>query len=325
MVRAIRLTKAGGSEVLELADIELGRLEAGQVRIRQEAAGVNFIDIYQRSGMFPLSFPSGLGIEAAGVIEAVGDGVAALAVGDRVAYGTGPIGGYAEAAIMPAGRVSKLPEAISSDQAAGMMLKGLTARMLIYDVTQVEAGQIVLVLPAAGGVGSILTQWLAHLGATVIGGVGNAAKHDIATQNGCAHVVNYSDEDLAGRVRELTDGRGVDVVFDGIGAATIDAVLGSTAQRGLIAIFGTASGPVRAFDTTLLNTKGSLYLTRPSIMHYAADDRRLAEMAADLFDVVANGNVRIDVKHRHNLAQAVRAHDDLEGRRTTGSMILTMT
>lgn len=324
MTKAIRLAEAGGPEVLALQDIDLGAPKDGQVRIRQEAAGVNFIDIYQRSGMFPLSFPTGLGVEAAGVVEDVGPGVSGVAVGDRVAYGTGPLGGYAEAAIVPAGRLLRLPEKITSQQAAGMMLKGLTARMLLKDITSIEAGQTILVMPAAGGVGSILTQWLAHLGATVIGGVGSAAKAELATVNGCHHVIDYSHENIADRVRDITDGAGADVIFDGIGADTIGAALDSARQKGMIVIFGTASGPVKGFDTGLLNQKGSLFLTRPSIMHYAADDTHLAEMAQDLFDVVSAGQVKIEVKQRYALADVARAHRDLEARKTTGSCVLTM-
>lgn len=324
MTRAIKVMQAGGPEVLTFDQIELGDPGPGAVRIRQEAAGINFIDIYQRSGMFPLSFPTGLGIEAAGVVEAIGSDVSNVSVGDRVAYGTGPLGGYAEAAIVPSGRVARLPDGIRSEDAAGMMLKGLTARMLLKDVTRVSAGQTVLVLPAAGGVGSILTQWLAHLGATVIGGVGSASKAEIARANGCAHVIDYAQEDIAERVRDITDGCGVDLVYDGIGADVFAAVLDSTARRGLIVVFGTASGPVKSFDTTLLNQKGSLYLTRPSIMHYAADDGDLATMCADLFDVVGNGHVRIDVRHRYPLADVAQAHRDLEARRTAGSVILTI-
>jgi NADPH2:quinone reductase len=269
-----------------------------------------------------VQLPSGLGLEAAGVAEALGEGVKGLKTGDRVAYGTGPIGAYAEARNMPSNKVSKLPKSISDEQAAAMMLKGMTARYLLRATYRVKRGDTILVHAAAGGVGTLLSQWGRALGATVIGTVGSPEKAEVAKAHGCHHVINYRTEDVARRVRELTDGKGVPVVYDGVGAATVGMSLDSLAPRGLLVSFGNASGPVKAFDLGLLQAKGSLYVTRPTLMTYTATASELAETAADLFDIVKSGKVKISVRQRYALKDVAAAHRDLESRRTTGATVL---
>ena len=321
-MKAIRIAETGGPEVMKLVDVEVGPPGPGQVRVRQTAIGLNYIDTYHRSGLYPLQFPSGLGLEAAGVVEEVGEGVTSLKPGDRIAYGTGPIGAYADIRNLPANRLVKLPAAISDETAAGMMLKGMTARYLLRATYVVKPGDTILLHAAAGGVGLIMSQWAKALGATVIGTVGSDAKAAIARAHGCDHVINYSTEDTVKRVRELTGGKGVPVVYDGVGKDTLMISLDCLSPRGLLVSFGNASGAVPPLDLLLLSAKGSLYVTRPTLNTYTASDADLQETAQDLVDVVASGKVKIPVNQRHALADVVQAHRDLESRRTTGTTVL---
>ncbi len=321
-MKAIQMQQPGGPEVMELVDVDLSAPSAGEVRIRHTAIGLNYIDTYHRSGLYPLPLPSGIGLEAAGVVEECGPGVTELAVGDRVAYGTGPIGAYAEARNVPATRVAKVPDSISDETAAAMMLKGMTVRYLLRETYEVQAGDTILWHAAAGGVGLIACQWAKALGVTVIGTVSTEEKAELARANGCEHIIMYNSEDVAERVREITDGAGVPVVYDGVGAATAEASLNSLRPRGLLASFGNASGPVKDFDLGALGAKGSLYVTRPSLMTYTANDSDLAANAADLMDMVGSGKVKIPVNQHYALAEAQQAHHDLEARKTTGSTVL---
>jgi NADPH2:quinone reductase len=321
-MKAIRITETGGPEVMKLVDTEVGPPGPGQVRVRQTAVGLNYIDTYHRSGLYPLQFPSGLGLEAAGVVEQVGEGVSSLKVGDRIAYGTGPIGAYADMRNLPANRLVKLPPSISDETAAGMMLKGMTARYLLRATYVVKPGDTILLHAAAGGVGLIMSQWAKALGATVIGTVGSDAKADIARAHGCDHVINYATEDTVKRVRELTGGKGVPVVYDGVGKDTLMISLDCLSPRGLMVSFGNASGPVPPLDVLQLSAKGSLYVTRPTLNTYTASDADLQETAQDLVSVVASGKVKIPVNQRYALADVVQAQRDLEGRKTTGTTVL---
>ncbi len=323
-MKAIRIDRHGGPEVLQYVDVDLAAPVAGEVQIRQTQIGLNYIDTYHRSGLYPVPLPSGLGLEACGVVEALGDGVTNLAVGDRVAYGAGPIGAYAQARNMPAGRVSKLPDAIDDETAAAMMLKGMTTRYLLRETFEVKAGDTILFHAAAGGVGQIACQWANALGATVIGTVGSPAKADMAKAYGCHHVINYSEENIAERVREITDGKGVPVVYDGVGKSTFEASLDSLQTRGLLVSYGNASGSVTGVDIGILASKGSLYVTRPVLMAYVADDDDLQANANDLFDVVASGKVKININQRYALIDAAQAHKDIEARKTTGSTIFSV-
>lgn len=321
MTKAIQIAKTGGPEVMRLVDIDVPKPAPGEIQLRQTAIGLNFIDTYHRSGLYPLPLPAGLGMEAAGVVEAIGAGVKGLKVGDRVAYGSGPRGAYAERRNLPAGRVVKIPKAIGDDVAAGMMLKGLTVRMLLRAVYKVKRGETVLFHAAAGGVGVIFTQWAKALGVKVIGTVGSDDKIAIAKAHGCAHVINYRTENVVERVKEITGGAGVPVAYDGVGQSTFKISLDCLKPRGLLAVFGNASGAVTAFDLALL-TKGSLYVTRPSIITYTTDDAELAEGAKDVVEIVKSGKVKIPVNQRYALADAAQAHRDLESRATTGTTIL---
>lgn len=321
-MKAVRIETQGGPEVMELQDVELPAPEAGQVRIRHTAVGLNYIDIYHRSGLYPLPMPSGIGLEAAGVVEELGEGVTNLAVGDRVAYGAGPLGAYSQACNAPANRVSKLPDGIEDETAAAMMLKGMTVRYLLRATYNVQSGDTILLHAAAGGIGLIACQWAKALGATTIGTVGSEEKAELARAHGCHHTINYQTEDVAARVRELTDGRGVPVAYDGVGQATVEASLDSLQPRGLLVSFGNASGPVTNFDLGALSARGSLYVTRPTLMTYVASDAELAETTGDLFEVVSSGAVKIPVNQRYALADVRQAHEDLEGRKTTGSTVL---
>lgn len=321
-MKAIKFHKPGGPEVMQYEEFNLEAPEAGHVRLRHTAIGLNFIDTYHRSGAYPLPLPSGIGLEAAGVVEAVGAGVNHLKEGDRVAYGAGPIGAYSQARNMPANRVSVLPDTISDETAAAMMLKGMTARYLLRETYEVKAGDTILWHAVAGGVGLIAVQWAKHLGARVIGTTSSPEKAALAKSFGCDEVINYTEENVAERVRDLTDGKGVPVVYDGVGKATLEASLDSLSPRGLLASFGSASGPVKDFDTGILGAKGSLYLTRPTLMTYVAADEDLQANTADLFDVVGSGAVKIEINQTYELEDAVRAHQDLEGRKTTGSTVL---
>jgi NADPH2:quinone reductase len=321
-MKAIRINATGGPEVMRLVDVELPPPGKGEVRIRHKAIGLNYIDTYHRGGLYKLPLPSGIGLEAAGVVEAVGEGVASLKVGDRVAYGNGPIGAYSEARNAPANRVSRVPDGIDDETAAAMMLKGMTVRYLLRQTYKVKAGDTILLHAAAGGIGLIATQWAKALGATVIGTAGSEAKAELARKAGCDHVILYRTDDVAKRVREITGGKGVAVVYDGVGAATFMSSLDSLALRGLLVSFGNASGPVRSFDLGILAAKGSLYVTRPTLNSYVATDAELQENAEELMSVVASGKVKIAINQRYPLGDAVKAHQDLEGRETTGSTIL---
>jgi NADPH2:quinone reductase len=321
-MKAIRIGETGGPEVMKLEEIELGKPGPGEVRVRQTAIGLNYIDTYHRSGLYPLPLPSGIGLEAAGVVEALGSGVTSLAVGDRVAYGTGPIGAYAEERNLPAARLTKLPASISDETAAGMMLKGMTVRYLVRATYKVAPGDTILLHAAAGGVGLLLSQWAKALGATVIGTVGSEEKMATAKAHGCDHVINYSTEDTVARVKDITGGKGVPVVYDGVGQATLMTSLDCLSPRGLLVSFGNASGPVKALDLGLLAAKGSLYVTRPTLMTYTASDADLKETADDLVQMVASGKLKVPVNQRYALVDAVQAHRDLEARRTTGTTVL---
>ncbi len=321
-MKAIVMNTPGGPEVMDFVDVDLEAPGEGQVRVRHTAIGLNYIDTYHRSGLYPLPLPSGIGLEAAGVVEELGTGVSNLSVGDRVAYGTGPIGAYAEARNVPATRVTKLPESISDETAAAMMLKGMTVRYLLRETYNVKAGDTILWHAAAGGVGLIACQWAKAIGATVIGTTSSEEKAQLAKENGCDHIIMYTKEDVAERVRELTGGAGVPVVYDGVGADTVEASLNSLQPRGLLVSFGNASGPVTNFDLGQLSAKGSLYVTRPTLMTYTATDEDLANTAADLVEMVGSGKVTIPVNQRYALSEAREAHRDLEARKTTGSTVL---
>ena len=321
-MKAIRFDKVGGPEVLKLVDVDVPAPKAGEVQLRHKAIGLNYIDTYHRSGLYPMPLPSGIGLEAAGVVQAVGEGVSGWKVGDRAAYGVGALGAYSEVRNMPANRITKLPDAISDETAAGMMLKGMTVRYLLRATYKVEKGQTILLHAAAGGVGLILSQWANALGVSVIGTVGSEAKMDIARAHGCAHVINSSAEDVVARVKEITGGKGVPVVYDGVGQATLMTSLDCLSPRGMLVSFGNASGPIKALDLGIVAAKGSLYVTRPVLMHYVAADADLKETADDLVEIVKSGKVKIPVNQRYALADAAEAHRDLESRKTTGTTVL---
>lgn len=323
MVAAVRVHKTGGPEVLAFEDVEIGAPGQGQIRIRQHACGINYIDTYFRSGLYPspVGLPFVAGNEGAGEVTAVGAGVTDIKVGDRVAYVVG-LGGYAAERLLPADRAVKLPDAISYEQAAGMMLKGMTTQYLVRRTFKVEKGNTILMHAAAGGVGQILCQWANALGATVIGTVGSKDKADLAKANGCHHVIFYRDEDFAAKVKEITGGKLCDVVYDGVGKATFPASLDCLRPLGMFVSFGSSSGPIEAFNIGLLQAKGSLFATRPTLNTYTAKREDLVATAKDLFDIVASGKVKIPVSKTYALKDAVKAHQELEGRKTTGSLIL---
>jgi len=320
MTKAVKFHKTGGPEVLSFEDVVVGKPGRGEARVRHTAIGLNFIDTYHRSGLYPLPLPSGIGLEGAGVVEAVGAGVSHVKPGDRVAYAGGPTGAYAEERVMPAEKLVKVPRGVSDDEAAAVMLKGLTVQMLIRRVYRVQKGETVLFHAAAGGVGLIACQWLNALGATVIGTVGSDAKAKIAKAHGCHHTINYSKENFADRVREITKGRGVPVVFDSVGKDTFQGSLDCLQPRGLLAVFGNGSGPVKDVDVNIL-AKGSFYLCRPTIMTYTAQRSDLEAGARDLFSVIKSGKVKIEINQRYALSDAVQAHKDLAARKTTGSTV----
>lgn len=321
-MKAIRIHEPGAPAVMHYEDVDLDGPGPGEVRLRHTAIGLNYLDTYHRSGLYKLPMPSGLGFEAAGVVEALGDGVADLRVGDRVAYGAGPLGAYSQARNIPANRVSKLPGSIADETAAAMMLKGMTVRYLLRETYRVTAGETILWHAVAGGVGLIAVQWAKHLGVRVIGTTSSPEKAALAKSMGCDEVINYTRENVADRVRELTDGKGVPVVYDGVGRATLDASLDSLSPFGLLVNFGSASGPITNFDTGILAAKGSLYLTRPGLNTYVESDAALQANVADLYEVVGSGAVKIEVNQTYALADAVKAHQDLEARKTTGSTVL---
>lgn len=323
MPKAIQIYKTGGPEVLRWEEYDPGRPAAGEALVRHEAVGLNFIDVYHRTGLYPLpSLPAVPGMEGAGIVEAVGEGVTEVAVGERVAYAGQPPGAYAEIRRIPAHRLVKLPDAISTKQGAAMMLQGMTARYLLRGCYAVKAGDTILIHAAAGGVGLIVCQWANHLGATVIGTVGSEEKAALARAHGCHHTILYSKEDFAERTRKITGGRGVDVVYDSVGQATFMKSLDCLRPMGMLVSFGQSSGLVPPFDPGLLSAKGSLFLTRPTLMTYTAQRDALLEHARDLFEVVASGAVKIEIQQSYPLAEAARAHRDLEARKTTGSTIL---
>lgn len=322
-MKAIVVSKHGGPEVLEWRDHEVGNPGPGEVRIRQEAVGLNFIDVYFRTGLYPA--PQGLplvpGNEAAGVVTAVGEGVSLFTEGDRIAY-AGPIGAYAQERVIEAAKIVKVPDDIALDVAASMMLKGMTAEYLLRRTYDVKPGDTILYHAAAGGVGLIVGQWAKALGATVIGTVGSSEKAELASANGYDHVINYRTEDFVERVREITGGKGADVVYDSVGKDTFPGSLDCLKPRGLWASFGQSSGPIEPFNIGILSQKGSLYATRPTLFTYIATRPELEASANALFDMVSRGVVKIDINQRYPLAEAAQAHSDLEGRKTTGTTVL---
>jgi NADPH2:quinone reductase len=322
MPNAIRIHETGGPEVLRYEQVETGEPGPGQVRIRQTACGLNFIDVYMRTGLYPVpELPATLGMEAAGVVEMVGDGVTDLAVGDRVAYAMN-LGGYAETRLIDASKLIKLPDTIEDKTAAAMMLKGLTAHYLLFRTYPVKAGDTILVHAAAGGVGLLLCQWAKHLGATVLGSIGTPEKAELALAHGCDHPIFYREENISQRVRELTDGEGVAAVYDSVGQATFEASLDSLRPFGVLATFGNSSGKVKSFDPNILAPKGSLYVTRPTLATHTATRELLVEGAERLIDVVSKGIVKVNINQTYPLAETAQAHRDLEARKTTGSTVL---
>ncbi|CAE6763042.1 quinone oxidoreductase family protein [Paraburkholderia domus] len=326
MAKAVRFHETGGPEVLRYEDVEVGDPGPGQVRLRHEAVGLNFADTYFRSGLYPVPLPAGMGVEAAGVVEAVGDGVTNVAVGDRVTY-TGfinTLGAYSTERLCPAAPLIKLPEGITCETAAAMTMRGLTSSYLMRRIYDFKPGNTILLHAAAGGVGLIVSQWAKLLGLTVIGTVSSEAKAEVARAHGCEHTINYSHEDVAKRVRELTDGVGVNVVFDSVGKDTFEATLDSVKRRGLIVCVGTASGPIPAFNPQILAMKGSPYLTRPALADYIADPAEKADLAGEIFGHVAAGRIKIEINQRYALEDASQAHRDVESRKTTGSSVFVI-
>jgi NADPH2:quinone reductase len=323
MVAAVRVHKTGGPEVLTYEDVDIPAPGQGQVKLKQHACGVNFIDCYFRMGMYPspVGLPFIAGNESAGQVIAVGPGVTDLKVGDRIAY-VGALGGYAAERLVPADRAVKLPDNISYEQAAGMMLKGQTVQYLLNRTFKVGKGTVLLIHAAAGGVGLILCQWANHLGATVIGTVGSKEKAELAKKNGCHHAINYRDEDFVARVKEITSGKLCDVVYDSVGKDTFPASLDCLHPLGYFVSFGSSSGQIEAFNINILQAKGSLFATRPTLNHYAAKREDLLAICADLFEKVGSGAVKIPVNQTYALKDARKAHEDLENRRTTGTSIL---
>jgi NADPH:quinone reductase len=322
MVGVVRAHEVGGPEVLRFEDVEIGSPGPGQALIRQTAVGLNFIDVYFRSGLYPPpQLPFIPGGEGAGVVEAVGDGVREIQVGQRVAYAP-VLGAYAERRLIPTDRLVTVPDGITDEQAAAMMLKGMTAQYLLRQTYRVQRGQTILFHAAAGGVGLIASQWARHLGATVIGTVGSDAKAELARAHGCTHVIRYDREDVVARVREITGGRGVPVVYDSVGQATFASSLDCLAPRGMMVSFGQSSGKIPPVDLGILSQKGSLYVTRPTLMTYTAERADLLATAKELFEVVQSGAARILINQRFPLREAAEAHRALEGRRTTGSTLL---
>ncbi len=323
MSNAIQVDRTGGPDVLRWGPSTVGDPGPGQVRLRHRAVGLNYIDVYHRTGLYPQPLPFIPGVEGAGVVEAIGDGVTNVAIGDRVAY-AGPIGSYAEHRLIDADRLVKLPDDIDFDQAAAMMLQGMTVQMLLRSVIRVEAGDTILVHAAAGGVGLILCQWASAIGATVIGTVSTEAKADLARANGCHHVIRYTEQDFVAEVDRTTEGGKVRVVYDSVGKDTFLRSFDCLAPRGMMVSFGQSSGEIEPFAPAILAQKGSLFLTRPTLFTYIADPAELQASAAELFDMVGSGRVRIEIGQRFALADAADAHRALEARQTVGSTILTV-
>ena len=322
MAHAIRIHQNGGPEVLQWEEVAVGDPGPGQARVRHTAIGLNYIDTYQRSGLYKLTLPSGLGNEGAGVVEAVGPGVTEVREGDRVAYSGGPPGAYADVRVMPAERLVKLPDGVSERTAATLMLKGLTVQYLLRQTYPLKSGETILFHAAAGGVGLIACQWTRALGVTMIGTVGSDEKAAIAREHGCAHTIVYSRENFVERVREITGGQGVPVVYDAVGKATFPASLDCLRPRGLLVSFGNSSGAIAAFDILLLAQKGSLYVTRPTLATYTATRTALLAMAAEMFEHVKAGRIVNEARQTYALKDAAQAHRDLEARRTTGATLL---
>lgn len=322
MPRAIRIHSPGGPEAMQFEEVSLPAPSPGEARVRHSAIGVNYLDTYHRSGLYPLPLPSGIGSEAAGVVEAVGPGVDWVAPGDRVVYCSGPPGSYSEARLIPAHRLVKLPQAIDDRTAATVMLKGMTVQYLFRQTYRLKAGETILFHAAAGGVGLIACQWARALGVTMIGTVGSDEKGELAKANGCTHVINYRRENFVERVKELTGGEGVPVVYDSIGKDTFPASLDCLRTRGMFVSFGNASGPIAAFNLSLLAQKGSLYATRPTLVTYVAKREDLTAMAGELFSMLLSGKIRSEVRREFALSDAADAHRALESRETTGSTIL---
>ena len=319
---AIRIHQTGGPEVMRWEEVAITDPAPGEARVRHEAVGLNYIDVYHRSGLYPLPLPSGLGLEGAGVVEAVGAGVTEVAVGDRVAYAGGPLGAYSQVRCLPAHRLLKMPDSINFQTGAAMMLQGLTSAYLLRKTYCVQPGDAVLIHAAAGGVGLIACQWAKALGATVIGTVSSEAKAALAKDHGCDHIIYYTHEEVAKRVREITGGEGVAVVYDGVGKDTFMGSLDSLRVRGMMVSFGNASGPVPPFDPILLSQKGSIFFTRPTVAHYTARRDELEALGTELFAMVTSGKIRIEVNQTYALSDAANAHRDLEARKTTGSTVL---
>lgn len=324
MNKTVIINEFGGSDKLKIQDMPVGDPGPGQVRIAHKACGLNFIDVYQRTGLYPLNLPHALGMEAAGVIEAVGEGVTHLKVGDRAAYASMPPGGYCERRVMPAAQVCPLPDGISFEEGAAMMLKGLTVQYLFHRTTPLKRGDTVLFHAAAGGVGLIACQWAKSEGITLIGTAGSDDKCQLALDHGAAHCINYNTEDFVAKVRELTNGKGVDVVMDSVGASTFEGSMDCLKPLGMMITFGNASGPVPAFNPAILGQKGSLKITRPTLFTHIADHDTCQEMAQHLFGKVQAGDVKIRIDQRFGLDNIAAAHDALETRKTTGSTILTV-
>ena len=326
MAKAVRFYETGGPEVLRYEDVEVGEPGPGEVRLRHVAVGLNYADTYFRNGTYPIPMPNGMGVEAAGVVQAVGEGVSNVVVGDRVTY-TGflnTLGAYSTERLIPAAPLIKLPDTISFETAAAMTMRGLTSAYLMRRIYDFKPGDSILLHAAAGGVGMIVSQWAKLLGLTVIGTVSSDAKAEIARAHGCDHTINYSHEDVAKRVREMTSGVGVNVVFDSVGKNTFMGSLDSLKRRGLLVCVGTASGPIEGFNPQLLAMKGSLYMTRPALADYIADPAEKAALAGELFDHVGSGRIKIEINQHYALQDAVQAHRDLESRKTTGSSIFVI-
>ncbi len=319
---AIRFHQTGGPEQMQWEEIEIGAPGAGEVTLRNKACGVNFIDTYHRTGLYPVTLPSGIGLEGSAVVEAVGPGVLDLKVGDRVAYCSAPLGSYSELRNYPAERLIKLPDSIDDKTAAAMMLQGMTTEYLLRRTYPVKAGDVVLLHAAAGGVGQIATQWLRHLGAIIIGTAGSPEKLKIASDLGCHHVINYRDPDWVAQVKAASGGKGVNVVYDGVGKDTFLPSLDCLRPRGYMVTYGNASGPVAPIEPLILSQKGSIFLTRPTLMAYTASREDLELSARAVIDVISRGVVKINVNHTYPLKDAAQAHRDLEGRKTTGSLVL---